>query len=219
MGQVYSIVHDRFDVIERFARTGKVLDVGCVDSRPQRENSCQRMDRKPNLLFKRMVELNANTLGIDIDAEGIAALRQCGYRAAVADAQTTNLGDEFDTIVAGELIEHLECPGLFLRNMARHLKPGGVLLVSTPNPFSSRRIWKILRYGHPAVHEDHTCWFDPTTLAQLMHRSGLELVAQYWLQPHGKPFLRWPAALRPYFSHHFLSVARRQRDAACQLVA
>jgi 2-polyprenyl-3-methyl-5-hydroxy-6-metoxy-1,4-benzoquinol methylase len=209
MIQPLPVVRDRFQVIEQYARTGKVLDVGCVDGRPKREHSSVRVGRKPDLLFKRLVALNGDTLGIDVDAEGIDALKRSGYRAMLADAQTSDLQEQFDTVVAGELIEHLDCPGLFLRNMARHLRPNGVLLVSTPNPFSSRRFWKILRYGHPAVHEDHTCWFDPITLEQSMRRAGLTPIAQYWLQPSGKPLLRWPSVLRPYFSHHFLTVARR----------
>lgn len=39
----------------------------------------------------------------------------------------------FPTVVALEIIEHLEAPARFLRELARVLAPGGVALVSTPN--------------------------------------------------------------------------------------
>ena len=41
----------------------------------------------------------------------------------------------FDTITANELIEHLENTGLFLDECNRVLKPGGILIVTTPNPY------------------------------------------------------------------------------------
>lgn len=43
------------------------------------------------------------------------------------------LGQQFDVVVALELIEHLENPHHFLRQCFALLRPGGTLLVSTPN--------------------------------------------------------------------------------------
>ncbi len=40
----------------------------------------------------------------------------------------------FDALTSIEVIEHLENPYHFLRECARILKPGGVLIISTPNP-------------------------------------------------------------------------------------
>lgn len=201
-------VPDRFPVIEQYIRQGAILDLGCVDARTQKETSQSRIDHKPNLLFKRMVETNKDTLGIDIDAEGVEVLKKMGYQAAVGDVETMDLGRQFDTIVAGEIIEHLENPGLFLRNMRRHLKPGGVLIVSTPNPFYQGQVWKIWRYGNPAVHEDHTNWQDPTTLHALLKRTGFEVIDGYWVQPPRSAIKTWKRLMRPYFSHGFMTLAR-----------
>src|SRR5204862_5621770 len=131
--------------------------------------AAQRIEYKHNLLFRRMVERNKDTLGIDIDAEGVEVLKGLGYQAAVGNVETMDLGKQFDTIVAGELIEHLENPGLFLRNMRRHMKTNGTLIISTPNPFYQGQSWKILRYGRPMVHEEHTNRPSTTTITQLLH--------------------------------------------------
>lgn len=209
----YRVATDRFEVIARYIQRGSVLDVGCVDSRPQKEETGSRLERKSeSLLVDRIVAVNPNTVCLDIDESGIDRLRDRGYQAVCADATDVDLGEEFSTIVAGELIEHLENPGLFLRNMHRHLQPGGVLLLSTPNPFSIARFWKIVRRGMPPVHEDHTCWFDPVTLEQLLERCGLEPIAGYWIQPAKKRLRNWPYLLRRFFCHHFLVVARKPRD-------
>lgn len=42
---------------------------------------------------------------------------------------------QFDTVVAAEIIEHLENPSLFLRGVREILKDSGRFVISTPNPY------------------------------------------------------------------------------------
>lgn len=204
-------IADRFPVIEQYIGQGSVLDVGCVDSRPSRDVTTQRIERKPNMLFRRIVEANRDTLGVDIDAEGVEALKAMGYQAVCGNVEIVNLARKFNTIIAGEIIEHLENPGMFLRNMRRHLADDGVLIISTPNPFYQGQTWKIWRYGRPEVHEDHANWQDPITLAQLFKRTGFKIADGYWVQPSRSPLKTWKRLIRPYFAHGFMVVARPAR--------
>lgn len=202
-------IRDRFPVIEPHVRGKSVLDLGCVDSRKARHTAQERFEYKANLLHKQIASATSDLLGVDIDPEGVEVLNQQGFKVIVGDVETMDLKRQFDTIVAGELIEHLENPGMFLRNMHRHLKPAGVIIISTPNPFYAGSVWKIWRYGKPAVHEEHMGWQDPTTLSQLLKRTGFEPFEGYWVQP--KPHLgkTWKRLLRPYFSHTFMMLARK----------
>jgi 2-polyprenyl-3-methyl-5-hydroxy-6-metoxy-1,4-benzoquinol methylase len=101
-------VRDRFDVIRQFIDGRSVLDLGVVDSRPVKAPAGHRIRRSPDLLFRKIAEANPDAVGVDIDAEGVEVLREMGYSVQCADVQTMNLQKQFDIIIAGELIEHLE---------------------------------------------------------------------------------------------------------------
>ncbi|KKM08854.1 hypothetical protein SY88_22405 [Clostridiales bacterium PH28_bin88] len=81
-------------------------------------------------------------VGIDISPEAIAYARE-NFQAAnlvfqVGDCCNLRFPDhEFDGVVAMEIIEHLDRYPQFLAEVKRVLKPGGFLLVSTPN----KEVW------------------------------------------------------------------------------
>lgn len=54
----------------------------------------------------------------------------------------------FDTVIAAEVIEHLENPRAMARELFRLLIPGGTAVVSTPNNESWRSLISLLMRGH-----------------------------------------------------------------------
>lgn len=82
-------------------------------------------------------------------------------------------------VFAGDLIEHLPNPGLFIDASHDNLVAGGRLVLSTPNTFSFAKLTRVLvrRTNEPPVNPEHTCSFSPATLTHLASRHGFSLLA------------------------------------------
>ena len=156
----------------------RVLDVGCTDHVVKLG--------QPQWVHGRLRERFDDVVGIDISEENLASMRAAGFEnLELADAETFDLGRQFDTVVAGELIEHLSNPGSFLGRARAHLAPGGRLVLSTPYPFSiAYSLYALVKYPETCENREHTMWFCVRTLTELAERNGfgvehVELVEDY----------------------------------------
>jgi len=161
------ITDPRIEAILSEIDGGRVLDVGCVQHDPMRRTD-------PDWLHQHLYREAEEVLGIDTAMDGIDTLRHAGYNVRYADGEQLAISGEFDTVVAGELIEHLSRPGDFLLAAKRRLADGGQLVLTTPN------VWcfayaKELASGAVSPNEEHTCWYDEATLTQLLERFGYEV--------------------------------------------
>ena len=98
----------------------------------------------------------------------------------------------FDCVVFTEVIEHVENPIKFLREFWRILKPGGYLVLSTPNATSLKNVLFALSYRkkkkrekiikdikeeekQTGTHLEHIFNWDFPTLTRLIIKSGFEI--------------------------------------------
>lgn len=151
---------------------GSVLDVGCVQHDPENR-------KDPNWLHQHLYEKADEVLGVDIDESGIEILREEGYNVAVADAEVLDLDEQYDYVVAGELIEHLGNPGKFLNAAKRRLKEGGKLVLSTPNPWCWPRMKRLVYNKEVHCNPEHTHYYDRRTLRQVLERYGFTARIQF----------------------------------------
>lgn len=73
----------------------------------------------------------------------------------------------FDIIVSAEVIEHLENPRMVAREWFRLLRPGGMLVFSTPNNESWRSLVALLLRGHFVAFSE-TCY--PAHITALLRK-------------------------------------------------
>jgi 2-polyprenyl-3-methyl-5-hydroxy-6-metoxy-1,4-benzoquinol methylase len=112
------------------------------------------------------------------DVEG-TELSRAAARAAADRGITVHVGplDElsmapgsFDAAVSLETVEHVPDPAAFLASVSRLLRPGGGLLLTTPNYESLSR--RLLGREWLAVSPDHLCLFTPRALASRVAAAG-----------------------------------------------
>lgn len=156
----------------------RVIDVGCV-----RHTAAERHERG-NLHAALARRIDGDLLGIDIDADEIQRMSRQGWNVRVEDAQQLSVDEPVDAIVAGEVIEHLDRVGDFLRSARDALAEDGTIIVSTPNP-DGFVWWRKAALGQ-SNNPEHTCWISPENLSELVSRvGGLEIAETSFLPPSG----------------------------------
>lgn len=158
---------DRKAYLQEQVKGRTVLHVGCADYPITRE----RLDTG-SLLHENLMEYAASLTGVDLSDEGLAILREHGISNLLqADAEQLALDETFDIILAGDVVEHMNNPGLFMERARDLLAPGGQLIIGVPNAFTFNIIRLFLGQAEP-THKDHTFYFSPKTLAELGRRHG-----------------------------------------------
>ncbi|PKQ28940.1 MAG: hypothetical protein CVT63_00030 [Candidatus Anoxymicrobium japonicum] len=130
----------------------------------------------------------------DLDSAAMEKMRGLApqWNWIVADALTLPFEDaSFDTVYAGEIIEHVSDTAAALAEWRRVLKPGGVLIISTPN--RDRLLSRANRRDMP-VHPEHVREMNLLEARATLRASGfdvrnvtgiyLELILN-WYRPRG----------------------------------
>lgn len=163
--------NDRADYLVNLVRGKRVLDIGVVDHHIDRAG----LEHSLHLRLHGSAE---STVGIDVMAEGVTTLQSIGLdvrHVSVLDPSLPDItGTDFDVVVAGELIEHIEEPGMLFVNARSVLRPGGRLILTTPNPYCLRLIAANLR-GLVTENVDHIVYYFPSGIAELADRHGWTL--------------------------------------------
>jgi SAM-dependent methyltransferase len=84
----------------------------------------------------------------------------------------------FDTVIAGDVIEHVANPMFMLCEANRVLKPGGMLIVSTPNPYYYWEFMQnlLVRYKFMKAKQDgHFMAFTRINMRTILQRTGFTL--------------------------------------------
>lgn len=157
---------------------GTVLDLGCGDGS----------------LTRRWAERARRVIAVDLSPDCLAlAVRRNPHRAisyVCVPVEHLALDVRFDVVFLGEVVEHVYDAPALLRRAAGLLRPGGTLILTTPNATSlTRRIaalpgprqlyrrWRGRDPRAPVGHE-HVAEYPLAALEAMLRAAGLRVVAR-----------------------------------------
>lgn len=168
---------DRLEFFERQVLGELVFDLGALD-----ETAIDSKRGTGQWLHERLCSTAAKVVGIDnstaVPEGGMPThARGCIIRGDIFDlAPVIEQYGVPDTIVAGELIEHLPDTERFLRSLAGNSALKGVKFIfSTPNACCWHN-FLIGLAGRESMHRDHLQIYSYKTLRTLFDRAGIELI-------------------------------------------
>lgn len=167
-----------------FVRGMSVLDIGIVGHVAERSSN----EDFRHGFIKRLAK---SLVGIDILEKPVEQLRSLGYDARVVDATSdADMGERFERVVIGDVIEHVDDPIKLMKFASRHLAPGGRILCTTPNPFYVGYLVEMFRYGMVIENAEHVNFIIPSNALEIAHRAGIELVSLHHFGGGGNTRLR-----------------------------
>jgi len=168
----------RNDFLRDYFRGTRMMDIGAGEHTV----SVYKEDRWEHGIISKSA---AYAVGIEINQELCDHYNQKGFNFRCVDATSdTDLGERFDKVFIGDVIEHVDNPVALLQFAKRHLAgASGSILVSTPNPFCFSWISGRGRKGYKPFYIanfEHVSWVTPTNANELARRAGLKLSKVYF---------------------------------------
>lgn len=177
----------------------KILDVGCGTG----------------VLAGILTDYGYDVTGIDISDSAIEKCHEKGINAYVQDlSEPFSFKErEFDCILMSEVLEHIVDPIQVLRKLRAVLKPGGVMIITTPNSvFFTRRLrYLIGKSSTETQNFSHLRFFSKKLLSSVVTAAGFQIVdfLGYFFNPFNMKEGFVLRNLRNILSENFIAVLRK----------
>ena len=165
----------RIDYLSEICKGKNIIHLGCLD---HNLDTITRKIASNTWLHKRLTDVSARCLGIDIDPLLIDKIKDMGINNVIcsdlsADHLITEITScQWDYLVCGELIEHIDNPVSFLSTIkdkyASYIKN---IIVTVPNSLNFSYIKKSFKTLE-AINTDHRYSFTPYNISKILVISG-----------------------------------------------
>lgn len=164
----------RIKFIIDLCKSKSVLSLGCGEY-PLTEQNIKRDEH----IHLKLNELSNDVYGVEMDINSVEILRNKYKIKNIFLGNVEKLNDIpiskiFDVILAGDIIEHLDCPGLMLEGIKKFMDNNSILIISTNNAYS---IPANMRYfiGKNPDSKNHLCIFSKSTLLNILDKRGFRI--------------------------------------------
>ncbi|HET9494043.1 MAG TPA: class I SAM-dependent methyltransferase, partial [Chloroflexia bacterium] len=143
--------------------TNRLLDVGCATGE-----------------FMLVARANGwETYGVEPGAPAEVARQITGCEVHAGTLDTAPYPDaSFDVVTLWDVIEHVPSPTEYMASVARLVRPGGVIGITTPN-IRSVSYWALGPRWSAVGPNSHIYYFTPDTLKRLLEKSGFRLSSMH----------------------------------------
>jgi len=156
----------RYEIILGFLEPGPaILDIGCGTS----------------MVIMALPE----AVGLEVAFKKLRFLRQLGRRLTAGVLKRLPFKDRlFDQVICSEVIEHIPMSEISFEEMKRVLRPGGVLVIGTPD--YGTWVWPFIEWCYKRVmpggySDEHVTHFSAQSLREHLEKAGFEVLATKWI--------------------------------------
>jgi hypothetical protein len=163
----------KYEIVRR-CKGKKTLELGCVN---HSLDGLKLQMMQGNWLFGYLDSYCSKATGMDITPEAVDYLRKRGFDVRFGDAQSFELDEKFEIIIASALLDHLLNFDGFFKSCQNHVEVGGELIVFEDNILSiPALVYGRLRKGRTlGMHGDITMKPLSTTFGNFAGRYGFKV--------------------------------------------
>jgi len=160
--------------ITEMIKNQNIIHIGCSDHIPVIKQKISN-----NTWLHKLITDNANEcIGIDIDRESIDFIKkETGFQNVFhGDILTDNFEGinekNWDYVVFGEIVEHLDNPVNFLKVFKeRYGEQVSKFIITVPSIYNLHQFRNMMNYLE-IINSDHRFWFTPYTIAKVLVSAG-----------------------------------------------
>lgn len=172
-------IYKSFEIMKRFMKKGSVLELGPAEG---------LMTEKLVKEFNEISVVEGSTVFC-----GDLEKRLPTVNVYNSYFESFESDKQFDNIILGHVLEHVDDPVFVLNHIKRFLKPDGVIFAAVPNARSLHRqaavIMGLLENEHSLnsldIHHGHQRVFNPESFRDVFNKAKLPITVfgGYWLKP------------------------------------
>lgn len=147
----------RLQIIEKFKKTGKVLEIGS----------------STGVMLELFQKKGWEVMGIEPSKQACEIANKRGIRTLNTNFESAALNNIYDVVILNHVLEHLDNPKLILKKCYQVLTRGGLVFIDVPNFGSlASRLWKS-KWKYRLLDE-HNWHFTHKSLRKLLILTGFK---------------------------------------------